>query len=414
LSLKLVICCARVVDTSHKMSAFGGGKSEGFTAFVGNLDFSTIQGDLDEFFAGLRVSQVRLVHDRETGLPKGFGYVEFEDEESLNAALERDGLDLLGRSVRVNVAQPKGGGGNRGGSRGGRSGGFGGNDRGFGNSGGGAFGGDRNRGGYNSGGGYGGRDSGFGGGNRNDNFNKPLPDEPPFTAFVGNISFECVQGDFDELFQGLDLKETRIVRDRDTGNPKGYAYVEFGSKQDLAEALKFDGEMWQGRNLRVNVAEQKRRGGGGGGFSRGGSAFGGRDDNRGGFDRGQDNSAFSRGGGDRGGFNRRGGGNFNEERRGQAAFGSNRGNRDRGGFGDQGGFGGRDQGGFDRGYGDRDSQRRGDDIVEPTEADEAERPRLVLQSRSVKAPPAAPAENLNRDVFGGAKPRDEKAVSKSE
>lgn len=77
------------------------------TAYVGNLNYNVIQGDLDQLFSGLPVVSVRLVRDRETDEFKGFGYVEFRDRESLNAALQRDGSDVQGRNVKIDVASGK-------------------------------------------------------------------------------------------------------------------------------------------------------------------------------------------------------------------------------------------------------------------------------------------------------------------
>jgi len=347
------------------MAAFGGGRGrQEFTAFVGNLDFQTTQGDLDAFFDGLRVSQVRLMFDRETGEPKGFGYVEFEDEASLNEALQRDGMMCLGRNLRVDVAQGKGKGGGGGGGRGGGRGGFGG--------GGGGFGGGSNAFGGGGGGSFGGPPRG-GGGSGGDN---PLPTSPPFTAFVGNLPFDIAQGDLEQLFNGLPVTEVRIVRDRETGDSKGFGYVEFGDQASLLQAVQMDGQVWMGRDLRVNFAAQKGGGGGGrggfGGGSRGGG-FGGPPRGGGGF--GGGGGGFGGGGG---GFDRR------DNQAGSEAFGST---RRRDGQGAQGGF--NDFGGA--GAGNFNGGGVPDDIVEPTAQDESERPRLKLKPRTNKAPVAAPA-----------------------
>ena len=91
--------------------------------YVGNLPFSTTEEDLREMFEqhGPTVS-VRVITDRETGRSRGFGFVEFEEESNAEKALQAlNGMDMGGRSLRVNEAQDRQGGG-RGGGGGGRGG----------------------------------------------------------------------------------------------------------------------------------------------------------------------------------------------------------------------------------------------------------------------------------------------------
>eukprot|EP00039_Didymoeca_costata_P025720 m.14154 g.14154 ORF g.14154 m.14154 type:complete len:633 (-) comp5009_c0_seq1:166-2064(-) len=156
-----------------------------FKAFLGNLPFDTVQGDLDVLFEGLTISNIHLVRDRDTDKFKGIGFVEFGSKTDLENALSMTGTQLNGRSVRIDVAnsRQRGGRDDRGGGRGGRGGnrdyGRGGDDR-YGGGGGGRYGdrgggrdfyGDRDRGydnrdrgGYNSRGynrGYDNRDRGY-------------------------------------------------------------------------------------------------------------------------------------------------------------------------------------------------------------------------------------------------------------
>ncbi|KAJ3835530.1 hypothetical protein F5878DRAFT_587943 [Lentinula raphanica] len=134
------------------------------TLFVGNLSFSANEDSVWEFFNEYGVKNVRLPTDRDTGKPKGFGYVEFDDMDGAKKAFEAlNGQELDGRSVRLDFSQPRdssGGGGGRGGRGGFGGGGFGGGGFGGGGFGGGGFGG----GGRGGRGGGGDRGRGRGGG----------------------------------------------------------------------------------------------------------------------------------------------------------------------------------------------------------------------------------------------------------
>ena len=89
--------------------------------YVGNLSYEVTQEDLSEVFAEYgSVKRVQLPTDRETGRPRGFGFVEMSKEEEETAAIEAlDGAEWMGREIKVNKAKPRedrrSGGGNRGG-----------------------------------------------------------------------------------------------------------------------------------------------------------------------------------------------------------------------------------------------------------------------------------------------------------
>ena len=86
----------------------------------------------------------------------------------------------------------------------------------------------------------------------------PVPDHPPFNAFIGNLSFQTQEREIDQLFSALALDTIRLVRESD-GRSKGFAYVEFVDRKSLEKALTFDGEMVNGRAIRVDVAESKEQ-----------------------------------------------------------------------------------------------------------------------------------------------------------
>lgn len=79
------------------------------TIYLGNLPFSATEDDVRELFGQHgEVSSVSLVNDRETGRPRGFGFVEMEPEAADRAIDALDGSDFGGRSLRVNEARDRG------------------------------------------------------------------------------------------------------------------------------------------------------------------------------------------------------------------------------------------------------------------------------------------------------------------
>ena len=98
--------------------------------YVGNFTYDTTESTIEALFANHgSVSSVALIMDRDTGRPKGFGFVEMGSAEEAQAAKSAlDGTDLGGRALKVDVAkerEPRTGGG-YGGGRGSSGGGYGG------------------------------------------------------------------------------------------------------------------------------------------------------------------------------------------------------------------------------------------------------------------------------------------------
>ncbi len=96
----------------------------------------------------------------------------------------------------------------------------------------------------------------------------------PGRLFIGNLSFNVADADLSSLCAGLNLKteNVRIMRDKDTGRSRGFAFVDLAPETDLAAAIsELNGKVLDGRALTVNEARpQKKRdfqGGSGGGPS---------------------------------------------------------------------------------------------------------------------------------------------------
>lgn len=89
--------------------------------YVGNMSFDSNENELRKAFeAHGQVSSVTIIMDRDTGRPKGFGFVEMPNEAEAKKAIEGlNGKDFMGRTLNVNEARPR-----TDGPRGGGSGGF--------------------------------------------------------------------------------------------------------------------------------------------------------------------------------------------------------------------------------------------------------------------------------------------------
>ncbi len=97
--------------------------------FVGSLPYSTTDDELQATFAPFGdVASAKVIFDRETGRSKGFGFVEFEDDNAAKEAIKQlDGSDFGGRALVVNEARPQEPRGERRSFGGGNGGGYSGN-----------------------------------------------------------------------------------------------------------------------------------------------------------------------------------------------------------------------------------------------------------------------------------------------
>ena len=137
--------------------------------------------------------------------------------------------------------------------------------------------------------------------------------------YVGNLSYGTTEDQLHALFSEIGpVASVAVITDRDTGQSKGFGFVEMETEAAAQEAIqKLNNREVGGRNLSVSEARPPRErsfgdSGGGGGYGRGGGGGGGGGDRRGGGGGGGSRGGFGGGGGgDRrggGGGDRRGGG----------------------------------------------------------------------------------------------------------
>jgi nucleolin len=162
-------------------------ESNGTTSvFVGNLSYSVDEAWLASIFEPIGgVVSARIITDRETRRPKGFGYVEFETPEQAAKALELKDTEVDGRPINVDVSHGKstpGAGTPRGGGA---------------------------------------------GGDRSQRYGDNKVSEPSATLFVGNLSWETTQDGLYELFGNNGCQSVRLPTDRESGRPKGYHHLAF-------------------------------------------------------------------------------------------------------------------------------------------------------------------------------------------
>ncbi len=113
--------------------------------------------------------------------------------------------------------------------------------------------------------------------------------------YVGNLSYDTTEDDLRTLFaQAGTVASVALIKDRDTGQSKGFAFVEMSNQSEAEKAIQtFNGYTLANRPLKVNLARPReersfggggygdRRGGGGGGYGRGGGPGGGGKSRRG-------------------------------------------------------------------------------------------------------------------------------------
>lgn len=203
--------------------------------YVGNLPPRLCFPELEDLFTPFgQIGSAELMTDPATGWSRGFAFVEMADnDEGQTAMTALNGREIEDKTLVVNEASLMRGAGPR--ERGPRPGG------------------DSDR-----------------------------PSSSPVRSrgtrlFVGNLPYTATAADIETLFKDAGtVSSVSLVSDRGTGQSKGFAFVEMGSKEDAEAAIKrFDSQTELGRILKVNEARpSERRGSGGGGRPFGGGGGG--------------------------------------------------------------------------------------------------------------------------------------------
>jgi RNA recognition motif-containing protein len=89
------------------------------------------------------------------------------------------------------------------------------------------------------------------------------------SIYVGNLAFNATQDQLTEVFAEYGaVSRVSMPTDRETGRPRGFAFVEMESEADEDAAIEaLDGAEWMGRDLKVNKARPRESRGGGGGWN---------------------------------------------------------------------------------------------------------------------------------------------------
>jgi RNA recognition motif-containing protein len=86
----------------------------------------------------------------------------------------------------------------------------------------------------------------------------------PMKIFVGNLPFNTTESSLRELFGAHGtVEKIALITDRDTGQPRGFAFVEMPNPEAARAMQALNGTQYEGRTLKVNEAKERERSGGG-------------------------------------------------------------------------------------------------------------------------------------------------------
>ncbi|KAL3629140.1 RNA-binding protein cp31b, chloroplastic [Castilleja foliolosa] len=188
----------------------GGGSDESFTEppeeaklYVGNLPYDVDSEKLAQIFDPAGVVEIsEVIYNRQTDQSRGFGFVTMSSVEEAEKAVELfSGYDINGRLLTVRKAAPKG--------------------------------------------------------SRLERVQRTY--EPSFRVYAGNLPWQVDNAQLEQLFsEHGKVIDARVVYDRENGRSRGFGFVSMSSETELNDAIAaLDGQNFDGRAIRVNVAEEK-------------------------------------------------------------------------------------------------------------------------------------------------------------
>jgi nucleolin len=186
-----------------------------YSVFVGKLSWNVDTDWLKQEFSDCgEIVSASVQTDRNTGKSRGFGYVHFTSADAVQKALAKAGQEIDGRVINVDVSTPS----SKTQSRENRAKTFG---------------------------------------------DKQSP--PSSTLFIGNLAFSVVEDTLWNFFSEFgDVKSIRLPQDRETGNMKGFGYVEFNDIETSKKAYEgSQGQEIEGRPIRIDYSQPREPGGGG-------------------------------------------------------------------------------------------------------------------------------------------------------
>ena len=80
------------------------------------------------------------------------------------------------------------------------------------------------------------------------------------TLYIGNLAYTAVEEDLEQVFETFgEIEDIKLMRDRETGRSRGFAFITFEKESESEAAMVMDGKEVAGRPIRVNQAKEKQK-----------------------------------------------------------------------------------------------------------------------------------------------------------